>query len=164
MRVFAPALLAAAMILSSGASAQAFGLFGCNFGGHNDCCGAPACEPVCGSEPIVVADPCCPPRPSLCDKIKGFFHKKSNACCAPPVCEPACGMEPACGCEPICEPACGFEPACGCDAHCAPKPCLLDKLFGKLRMPKLGCAAPACCDAPVCEPACGAEPTCGCGF
>ncbi|WP_153555410.1 keratin-like protein [Roseimaritima sediminicola] len=156
MRVLAPVLLAAAMIIGSSANASAFGLFGHHFGsGCDSCCDAPACEPVCGCEVAPACgcevDPCCPPKRSLCDRLKGIFSKKhSHHDC----CEPACGCEvysePACGCE-VAAP-CYAEPACGCEPVCAPKKgCgLFDKLFGK-RHHHHDC----------CEPVCGCEPTCG---
>ncbi len=155
MRTFAPVLLAAAMIVSSNASASA-GLFGRHVGGCDSCCdAAPTCcpQPSCGFEPACGCDfdPCC--RPSLCDRLRGFFSKRTSHCC-----EPACGIEPACGCEPVCAPApaCGCEPACGFEPICDPcKPSLLSRL--RARLHRHSCCEPAC----GFEPACGCEPTCG---
>ncbi|WP_145352108.1 keratin-like protein [Roseimaritima multifibrata] len=158
MRIFAPVMLAAALIVSSTANANAFGLFGHHFGGHDACCDVePACgceiaAPTCGCEVAApacgceIVDPCCAPKRSLCDKVRGLFAKKHSNCC-----------EPVCGCEVIVEPACGCEAPCGCDDVCAPrKHNLLKNLFGKFHRHN-----------DCCEPACGCEvaaPSCGCGF
>lgn len=120
-RVIVPALLAIAMVASSSANANAFGLFGfCK----TDACDA--CEPVCGAE----AEPTCgceePVEPvcgaevvDTCDgaacggRIKGIFARMMAKHGCDDSCEPVCGAEeePSCGCE---EPV---EPTCGCEAN-----------------------------------------------
>ena len=177
-RVIVPALLAFALVASTSADAQAFGLFGKLCGGGCDTgCAEPACgcevvmEPACGCEAPAptcgceVVDPCgCAPKKhgGLLKKLFGKFHK-SSCCDSGCAVEPACGceiVEPACGCE-IAAPACGCEvaaPTCGCevvDPCCAPK----KKHFGLLK--KLFSKKHSCCDS-GCDMGCAPEPTCGC--
>ncbi len=172
-RVIVPALLAIAMVASSSANANAFGLFGfCK----TDACDA--CEPVCGAE----AEPTCgceePVEPvcgaevvDTCDgaacggRIKGIFARMMAKHGCDDSCEPVCGAEeePSCGCEEPVEPV---EPTCGCeaDAGCDGVACggRIKGLFARM-MAKHSCE-------PTCgaeeEPSCGCEepvePTCGC--
>ena len=172
-RVIVPALLAIALVASSSANANAFGLFGfCK----TDACDA--CEPVCGAE----AEPTCgceePVEPvcgaevvDTCDgaacggRIKGIFARMMAKHGCDDSCEPVCGAEEeqSCGCEEPVEPV---EPTCGCeaDAGCDGVACggRIKGLFARM-MAKHSCE-------PTCgaeeEPSCGCEepvePTCGC--
>ncbi|MEO1527015.1 MAG: hypothetical protein AAFX06_16370, partial [Planctomycetota bacterium] len=141
-RVIVPALLAVALVASTSADAQAFGLFGKLCGGGCDTgCAEPACgcevvmEPACGCEAPAPSCGCEVVAPSCGPKFGGGLLKKlfskHNKC----GCDMGCAVEPACGCE-IAAPACG------------------------------GCAAPApTCGCEVAAPTCGCEvaaPACGC--
>ncbi len=173
-RVFVPALIAVALVVTSSVNASAFGLLDKLCGKScNSCCDVePACgceiaAPACGCE---VAAPCCD---SPCGKKHGLLSKlfaKHRGCgcdsgCA--VIEPACGCEVAapCGCEAA--PTCGCEAVdpCGCDApKCGGKvKGLLSRLFHK--HDSCGCDMGPSCGCEVAAPCgCAAEPSCGCGF
>ena len=187
-RVIVPALLAFALVASTSANANAFGLFGklCN-SGCDSCCAEPACgceaacEPACGCEVACEpacgceVDPCCDPCGKRGGLLKKLFSRRGNcgcdSCCAEPACGCEAACEPACGCEAACEPACGCEaacaPACGCEVAtcCDPcDPCCKPKrkpfgLLKKLFSCNKGCGCDAC-DSCCAEPACGCEAPC----
>jgi len=163
-RVIVPALLAIALVATSSANANAFGIFSiCKTDACDTCepvCGAevePTCgceepvEPVCGAEVVDTCD-----GAACGGRIKGLFARmmaKHSAC---DTCEPVCGAEeePSCGCEEPVEPVCGAEVVDTCDgAACGGR---IKGLFARMMAKHSGCDS--------CEPVCGAEeePSCGC--
>ena len=163
-RVIVPALLAIALVATSSANANAFGIFNiCKTDACDTCepvCGAevePTCgceepvEPVCGAEVVDTCD-----GAACGGRIKGLFARmmaKHSAC---DTCEPVCGAEeePSCGCEEPVEPVCGAEVVDTCDgAACGGR---IKGLFARMMAKHSGCDS--------CEPVCGAEeePSCGC--
>ena len=91
LRLLAPAIVAAGLLLACSSSAQAFHW---HWGGEPSCCAPePSC---CAPEPSCCAkdnscDDCC--RPCLLERLKAKLH----SCCHRDCCEPSCcAPEPSC--------------------------------------------------------------------